>query len=108
MVPRGPKTRPQATSGGQRLWLGATPEPGDQARAAALDEMRLLGGEAPPWLREARVVRHWQGLRCRPIGQPAPVLAEPEPGLLLATGHYRNGVLLAPATAEWLCERIQG
>jgi glycine/D-amino acid oxidase-like deaminating enzyme len=54
------------------------------------------------------VVRHWQGLRCRPIGQPAPVLAEPEPGLLLATGHYRNGVLLAPATAEWLCERIQG
>ena len=100
--------RPQATSGGQRLWLGATLEPGDQARAAALAEMRLLGGEAPPWLREARVVRHWQGLRCRPIGQPAPVLAEPEPGLLLATGHYRNGVLLAPATAEWLCERIQG
>ena len=100
--------RPVPAGGGQRLWLGATLEPGDQAGAAALEEMRLLGGEAPPWLREARVVRHWQGLRCRPIGQAAPVLAEPEPGLLLATGHYRNGVLLAPATAEWLCERIQG
>jgi glycine/D-amino acid oxidase-like deaminating enzyme len=100
--------RPQDPGRGQRLWLGATLEPGEHARAAALEDMRLLGGEAPPWLREARVVRHWQGLRCRPIGQPAPVLAEPEPGLLLATGHYRNGVLLAPATAEWLCERIQG
>jgi glycine/D-amino acid oxidase-like deaminating enzyme len=36
------------------------------------------------------------------------VLAEPEPGLLVATGHYRNGVLLAPATAEWLVARVQG
>ncbi len=100
--------RPDLYGGGRRLWLGATLEPGDQACAAALEEMRLLGGEAPPWLRQARVVRHWQGLRCRPIGQAAPVLAEPEPRLLIATGHYRNGVLLAPATAEWLGGRIQG
>jgi glycine/D-amino acid oxidase-like deaminating enzyme len=34
------------------------------------------------------------------------VLQEPEPGLLVASGHYRNGVLLAPATAEWLVERL--
>jgi len=45
-------------------------------------------------------------VRCRPVGQPAPVHLEPEPGLLIACGHYRNGVLLAPATAEWVCERI--
>ena len=43
-----------------------------------------------------------------PQGQPAPVLMEPEPGLLIATGHYRNGVLLAPASAAWLAERIRG
>ncbi|MEB3317100.1 MAG: FAD-dependent oxidoreductase [Cyanobacteriota bacterium] len=100
--------RPPGNGGGQRLWLGATLEPGDLSGAAPLEEMRLLGGEAPTWLREARVVRHWQGLRCRPIGRAAPVLAEPEPRLLIATGHYRNGILLAPATAEWLCGRIQG
>jgi glycine/D-amino acid oxidase-like deaminating enzyme len=94
--------------GGRRLWLGATLEPGDHAGAAPLAGLRLLGGEAPPWLREARVVRQWQGLRARPLGQPAPVLAEPETGLLLAGGHYRNGVLLAPATAEWLERRIEG
>ena len=70
--------------------------------------MGKLGGEAPPWMREAVVVRRWQGLRARPQGQPAPVLMEPEPGLLIATGHYRNGVLLAPASAAWLAERIRG
>jgi glycine/D-amino acid oxidase-like deaminating enzyme len=92
--------------GGRRLWLGATLEPGTVASADALMELRSLGGEAPPWLQEAAVVRHWQGLRVRPLGQPAPVLTEPEPGVLVAGGHYRNGVLLAPATAAWLAERI--
>lgn len=100
--------RPDLGTGGRRLWLGATLEPGDRAGASALAELRQLGGEAPPWLREATVVRHWQGLRVQPVGQPAPVLAEPEPGLLVAGGHYRNGVLLAPVSAEWLVGRVQG
>ncbi len=30
------------------------------------------------------------------------------PGVFLATGHYRNGILLAPATAYWLAEAIEG
>ncbi len=98
--------RPDLTPGGRRLWLGATLEPGEQAGAAALTELRELGGDAPAWLRDAAVVRRWQGLRARPQGQPAPVLAEPEPGLLVTSGHHRNGVLLAPATAEWVCSRI--
>lgn len=100
--------RPDLASGGRRLWLGATLEPGEQASAAALAELGLVGGEAPPWLRKAEVVRQWQGLRGRPVGQPAPVHAEIEPGLLIATGHYRNGVLLAPASAEWIGEQIVG
>ena len=98
--------RPDLAATGRRLWLGATLEPGAAASPQALSELRTLGGEAPPWLQEAAVVRSWQGLRVRPVGQPAPVLTEPEPGLLVASGHYRNGVLLAPATAEWLVERL--
>jgi D-amino-acid oxidase len=27
--------------------------------------------------------------------------------LLLAIGHYRNGVLLAPASAEWVCQQVE-
>jgi hypothetical protein len=69
--------------GGRRFWLGATLEPAHERG-------------------------RWQGLRCRPQGQPAPLLEQVAPGLLLLSGHYRNGVLLAPATAAWICGRIQG
>ncbi|WP_315860109.1 FAD-dependent oxidoreductase [Cyanobium sp. N5-Cardenillas] len=93
--------------GGRRLWLGATLEPGGTADPDQLSELRDLGGAAPEWLRGAQVVRHWQGLRPRPLGRPAPLLEQPAPGLLLAAGHYRNGVLLAPASAAWVAERIE-
>jgi glycine/D-amino acid oxidase-like deaminating enzyme len=57
---------------------------------------------------QAEVLRTWSGLRPRPVGQPAPVI---KPlgnisNVILATGHYRNGVLLAPATAQQLCELL--
>jgi glycine/D-amino acid oxidase-like deaminating enzyme len=100
--------RPDLGGSGGRLWLGATLEPGLVAHEEALNRLRSLEGAAPAWLRQAAVVRQWQGWRCKPANQPAPVLAEPEPGLLVLTGHYRNGVLLAPASAAWACERVGG
>ncbi|MEY3544300.1 MAG: hypothetical protein RLZZ247_457 [Cyanobacteriota bacterium] len=93
---------------GERLWLGATVEPGlSEGSPEALAELRQLGGHAPEWLREAKPLRHWQGLRARPDDRPAPVLEQLEPGLLLASGHYRNGVLLAPATAAWVLQQLE-
>lgn len=55
-----------------------------------------------PALAKAEILNKWYGLRPRPRGQAAPVI---EPladyaNVILATGHYRNGVLLAPATAQ--------
>ncbi|MCY3536163.1 MAG: FAD-binding oxidoreductase [Synechococcus sp. SB0673_bin_10] len=90
----------------RQLWMGATVEPGDQSRAHCLDQMLRLDGAAPPWLRQAQVLRRWQGVRARPVGRPAPVLATPAPGLLLTSGHYRNGILLAPATAAWTAQKL--
>ena len=93
---------------GGRLWLGASVEPGRRAGCPeALAALRRLGGHAPPWLREATVLRHWEGLRARPDNRPAPLLEMLEPGLLLTSGHYRNGVLLAPASAAWVLEQLQ-
>ena len=93
--------------GGRRFWLGATLEPGRQGDPRALEELRALGGQAPAWLLEAKERRRWEGLRARPVGRPAPWLEPVAPGLLVATGHYRNGVLLAPATAQWVAEQIE-
>lgn len=93
--------------GEDQLWLGATLEPGHQPDTAATLSLRALGGDAPAWLHEAEEIGRWHGLRARPDGRPAPLLEMLEPGLILASGHYRNGVLLAPATAEWVCQQIE-
>ena len=93
--------------GGRRLWLGSSLEPGREPDPEALQSLRALAGAAPDWLLRAGVLRHWQGLRPRPVGRPAPLLECLAPGLLLASGHYRNGVLLAPASAEWAVQQIE-
>jgi glycine/D-amino acid oxidase-like deaminating enzyme len=62
-----------------------------------------------PQLAQGTIVRQWTGLRPRPQGRPAPVIGK-LPGfdnILLATGHYRNGILLAPVTALKICEMLR-
>ncbi|MGL5035061.1 MAG: NAD(P)/FAD-dependent oxidoreductase [Microcystaceae cyanobacterium] len=57
-----------------------------------------------PDLATGKVIRTWSGERPRPTEEAAPVL-HPLAGydnILVATGHYRNGILLAPATALWV------
>ncbi|MCY4331921.1 MAG: FAD-dependent oxidoreductase [Cyanobacteria bacterium MAG CAR1_bin_15] len=90
----------------RQLWIGATVEPGNRSQAHCFDRMLELDGTAPPWLRQARVLRRWQGVRARPVGRPAPLLTTLAPGLLLTSGHYRNGILLAPATAAWTARQL--
>jgi len=62
--------------------------------------------EITPGLRGAPIVETWSGLR-PDTPDHLPLLGPTElPGLIVATGHYRNGILLAPATAlavrEWI------
>jgi D-amino-acid oxidase len=92
--------------GDNRLWLGATLEQGEEPSAEEPSIMRRLDGLAPNWLQQAEVLNQWHGLRARPSGRPAPLLEVLETGLILASGHYRNGVLLAPATADWVGQQI--
>jgi glycine oxidase len=64
--------------------------------------------ELMPSLVHADVVETWCGLR---PGTPddLPILGPTDmPGLLIATGHYRNGILLAPITAKLLRDWIVG
>lgn len=69
-------------------------------RTGAVHELLRDALEALPGLAECRFAEACAGLR---PGTPdnAPIVGRAgPPGLLLATGHYRNGVLLAPLTAE--------
>lgn len=92
--------------GGGDYWVGATvefPAEGYQVEpdAGRLELVRQEAIALCPALANATIIKSWQGLRPRPEGRPAPVIGN-LPGysnILLATGHYRNGILLAPATA---------
>ncbi len=61
-----------------------------------------------PALEEASFVRAWSNFRPYPAGG-RPIVGESEVrGLVLATGHYRNGILLAPLTAELVRAAVAG
>jgi glycine/D-amino acid oxidase-like deaminating enzyme len=92
--------------GKNEYWIGATvefPTPHSPLPdPAALEQMMQQAIAFCPALKQATRLQHWQGLRPRPEGRPAPII-EKLPGdsnVILASGHYRNGVLLAPATAK--------
>ncbi len=94
------------THGPTQIWMGATHYPGVQPMSSYLKAMQHLEGDAPGWLDSAIVKDQWHGLRARPVERAAPLLEELEPGLIVATGHYRNGILLAPASAAWVKEQL--
>jgi glycine oxidase len=69
-------------------------------------ELLRSGDEVFPGIREMELAEISVGLR---PGSPdnAPLIGPTSvPGLALATGHYRNGILLAPVTADAIAHFI--
>lgn len=104
--------------GNSEYWVGATVEfPTDASPITAqpdrLEEVMQGAIALCPALAQAQILHQWSGLRPRPVDRPAPIIEPltPYPNVLLATGHYRNGVLLAPATAiairDTICDGLQ-
>lgn len=92
--------------GKNEYWLGATVEfPTDAGSSIADAELlkEVIQGAIAfcPDLKNAKILESWSGKRPRPEGIPAPIIEKLAgySNVLLATAHYRNGVLLAPATA---------
>ncbi|MCS7173530.1 MAG: glycine oxidase ThiO [Armatimonadetes bacterium] len=86
-----------------RLLVGATvEEKGFDSSLTAGGILQLLRGawEVLPGIEELPIADMWVGFRPG-SRDDAPILGPTEvEGLVLATGHYRNGILLAPITAE--------
>ncbi|MCP3800042.1 glycine oxidase ThiO [Allokutzneria sp. A3M-2-11 16] len=60
-----------------------------------------------PSISEYEFVESAAGLRPASIDN-LPVIREFEPGLVVATGHHRNGMLLAPITADLVLAHLEG
>lgn len=73
---------------------------------AARAELHAAAAGLCPALEDAVPVQQWAGLRPgSPDGVPR-IGATALPGLWLNTGHYRNGIALAPASAERLADAL--
>ena len=92
-----------------KILIGATVE------FVGFDNRTTLGGihglieagtSLMPALREMAFVQAWSGLR--PYAKGGPYLGK-LPGfdnVIVASGHYKNGILLAPITGKLICELI--
>jgi glycine oxidase len=86
-----------------RLLIGATQEEAGfdkQTVPETLQTLRKAALDLVPKLADARILEAWAGLR---PGTPdkLPILgATATPGYYVATGHFRDGILLAPVTAK--------
>src|SRR5262249_19574310 len=94
------------------LLIGATVERAAFQRAVTAEGIAGLlrsAIELVPALADLPIARTWYGFRpwapdSLPVLGPWPGVA----GLFLATGHFRNGILLAPITARLMTEWITG
>ena len=71
----------------------------------ALESLRETAIELLPGLADATVVKHWAGLRpASPEGIPYIGPVPGHEGLWLNCGHFRNGLVLAPASCQLLTD----
>ncbi len=94
-----------------RLLVGATVEEAGFDKRTDADTLRRQHEAAidlVPKLRDARILEEWAGLR---PGTPdaLPILGKTgTPGYYVATGHFRDGILLAPITAQVMADVVMG
>ena len=93
-----------------RLLAGSTSENAGFAKrvtAGGISSILQNTLEISPAIGTLPVVDTWAGLRPRPAdGLPVLGACGEIDGVFYATGHYRNGILLAPLTAELITEAI--
>ncbi len=92
-----------------RLLVGATVEERGDVRVTAggMQELLHAAVSAAPALREFTVSEMWAGLRPATPDERPCLGGTPRKGYYVATGHYRNGILLAPITARLLADAVE-
>ncbi|MBD8036088.1 glycine oxidase ThiO [Solibacillus sp. A46] len=92
------------------LVIGATMEENDWSEHVSLDGMETLIQKAKelfPGIGQMKMNAAWSGLRPQTFDQKPFIGFHPhDEAILFATGHYRNGILLAPATGEMIASFI--
>jgi glycine oxidase len=93
-----------------RLLAGSTTEHAGFSKRVTLGGLKTIAASAleiAPAIENLPLLDSWAGLRPRsPDDWPVMGASVETEGLFYATGHYRNGILLAPLTGELIAEQI--
>ena len=96
---------------GGSIYIGATETEGafdKKVRAHSIQSLLEKAHTLVPELESAEFEGAWSGVRPQTVdGMPYIGRGEKE-GLWLATGHFRNGILLSAITGEWMASLIAG
>ena len=90
-----------------KIVIGSTDEYDVKPKENTFEELTDFLENKPQWLNKHSITNKWFGIRSRPVGEPSPVLKSLEKGLILCTGFYKNGILLAPACSSWISKEIE-
>lgn len=96
--------------GNGRYTIGATVENAGFDKEVYSDQIQELFQRALglwPALREATIAESWTGLRPG-SGDGLPIIDQEEEHSWIATGHFRNGIMLGPGTGRILRQLIMG
>jgi glycine oxidase len=109
-VVRAPEVYLIPRSDGRMLIGASAEEAGFDKRTVpeTIQRLRQAALDLVPRLADARILEAWAGLR---PGTPdgLPILgATATPGYFVATGHFRDGILLAPVTARVMGQMMTG
>ncbi|MCQ9203642.1 MAG: FAD-binding oxidoreductase [Prochlorococcus marinus CUG1436] len=90
-----------------KLIIGSTDEYSTKPEKNTFGKLTNFLEKKPNWLEKGKISKKWYGLRSRPDGEPSPIMKNLEDGLILCTGFYKNGILLAPACSKWVANEIK-
>ena len=90
-----------------KLIIGSTDEYSTKPEENIFEELTNFVDKKPSWLVKGQTIKRWSGIRSRPEGEPSPIMKNLGDGLILCTGFYKNGILLAPACSKWVANEIK-
>ncbi len=90
-----------------KLIIGSTDEYSTKPEENIFEKLTNFLDKKPNWLSKGKISKKWFGIRSRPDGEPSPIMKNLEDGLIICTGFYKNGILLAPACSKWVANEIK-
>ena len=90
-----------------KLIIGSTDEYSTKPEENTFEKLTNFLDKNPNWLMKGKISKKWYGVRARPDGEPSPIMKNFKNGLIICTGFYKNGILLAPACSKWVANEIK-